>query len=78
MNARKYAEAEKIVIRLEQTNSILRLEVEDDGKGFDLPEVGSDSLELRLMRHRTELVGANFTIEPVPGAGTHVQCTLPV
>jgi signal transduction histidine kinase len=31
---------------------------------------------LRIMAHRSELIGGLFTIEPGPGSGTRVTCTV--
>lgn len=76
-NARKHAEASEILIRLHHDNGSIRLEVEDDGKGFNLGEVG-EGVGLRSMRHRAEFLGAELKIDSAPDEGTLVHCHLPV
>ncbi len=65
---------------LERVGRHLRLAVEDNGDGFDLPlvlEGGSwrRGLGLESMRERTELAGGSFKIETSPGLGTRVKAT---
>lgn len=72
-NARKYADAEEIQIRLRRTRDGARLIVEDDGDGFDPSEVGG-RLGLRSMRYRSELLGGTFSLDSTPGEGTRVEC----
>lgn len=74
-NARKYAEADEIVIRLSSTDNRDVLVVEDDGKGFD-PSATEKGLGLRTMQYRAELLGKEFTLESTPGEGTRVECRM--
>lgn len=77
-NARKYADAGEIILRLRQEADALVLEVEDDGIGFDTGSVEKDkSLGLRSMEHRAEVLGGTLTIKSAPGEGTLVRCQLP-
>jgi len=74
-NARKYAEADEIVVRTSSTDDEDLLVVEDDGKGFDPSAKDKDEgLGLRTMRYRAELLGEEFAIESTPGEGTRVEC----
>lgn len=77
-NARKYAEAEEIVIRLTDDDGARVLSIKDDGEGFDPDDLEEDSLGLRTMRYRAELLGADFSLDSTPGEGTHIRCRLPV
>lgn len=83
-NARKHADAEHIWIRLQRLQEDLALlEIEDDGKGFDVEEVtGSyedrDSLGMVNMRERAELVEGVFHIKSRIGEGTTIQVVLPL
>lgn len=76
-NARKYAEAGEIAIRLTREEDAFTLEVEDDGRGFDPNMADEGSLGLRTMRYRADLLGATLTIDTAPGEGTRVRCRLP-
>ena len=83
-NARKYAEAENIWIRVQRLqNDLAFLEIEDDGKGFDVKSVTDsyedrESLGLINMRERAELVEGVFHIKSSPGKGTQVQVVIPL
>lgn len=78
-NALKYSGAQEIAIRLRLEEGDLILEVQDEGKGFDPTDIGKEeSLGLRSMRYRAELLGAELTIESSPGEGTLIRCRLPV
>lgn len=75
-NARKYAEAQQIVIRLKQDGSELLLQVTDDGQGFDPSQKENEGLGLRTMQYRAELLGASLTIDSQVGQGTTIECRL--
>jgi signal transduction histidine kinase len=83
-NARKYAQAENIWVRLKTIRQDLAaLEIQDDGKGFDVESVDASyesrgSLGLINMRERTELVNGIITIDSTPGTGTHIQVIVPL
>jgi PAS domain S-box-containing protein len=74
MNSAKHSQAKHIVIRLETTNGVLVLQVEDDGIG--LPDDHHDGVGLRIMNNRARLIGADLKLEPVKPHGTMVTCTL--
>ncbi len=76
-NIGKYAEAKKIVIRLEDMDGYVTVEVRDDGKGFDANAVGSGSHGLTGMRHRVEAAGGRLTVTTSPNAGTTISAVLP-
>src|SRR3990172_1730390 len=74
-NARKHAKAGHIWIRLWREGELFRLDVEDDGVGFDLGAVESNyeargSLGMVNLRERTELVSGLIRLHPPPPKGT--------
>ena len=75
-NAIKYAEADTIEISLQKDIDALRLDVRDNGIGFDI-EHGHPGLGLASMRERAELAGGSLSIRSQPGRGTSVSATLP-
>ena len=83
-NARKYAQAAHIWVRLKSIRKdIAVLEIQDDGAGFDVGQVDATyenrgSLGLVNMRERTELVNGLINIESAVGKGTHVQVVIPL
>ena len=51
----------------------MKLEVADDGRGFEQSEVAPDSFGLRSMRERAAQIGATLRIESRPGKGTSIR-----
>ena len=71
-------------VRLSAEGDRVRLEVEDNGRGFTPPPLaGPEATEreehigLRGMRERVSLVGGTFTVESRPGAGTRIIVEVP-
>jgi len=82
-NARKHARAKHIWIRLWREGELFRMDVEDDGIGFDLGAVESNyeargSLGMVNLRERTELVSGTIRIHAAPGKGTRISLTVPL
>ncbi len=83
-NARKHANAAYIWIRLKLIQEDLGLlEIEDDGKGFNVSEMEAgyenrSSLGMVNMRERTELINGVLHLESAPGKGTRVQVAIPL
>jgi signal transduction histidine kinase len=82
-NARKYAQARNIWVRLGFEDNVFVATVEDDGMGFDVAEVQDSysqrgSLGLINMRERAELVEGTSTIESTIGRGTKVTLIVPL
>jgi len=77
-NAVKHGEATHVSIRLEPRDGGLFLQVEDDGRGFDVEaSPPSGHLGLASIRERAELAGGWSLLESVPGRGTTLSCWLP-
>ncbi|MFZ2528483.1 MAG: sensor histidine kinase [Rhodococcus sp. (in: high G+C Gram-positive bacteria)] len=78
-NVRSHANAEHVRVTLAYTPDEVRLDVVDDGVGFDPDvEVGPESYGLRAMRDRLESLGGTLVVESAPGDGTALAATLPV
>jgi signal transduction histidine kinase len=82
-NAKKHAEATRVVVRLGVYEDLFVAQVIDNGRGFDVAKVESNyssrgSLGMVNLRERAELVGGNLTIESTPGRGTRITLAVPV
>ncbi len=80
-NVRKHAAARHVTVHLHFTAVTIRLEVVDDGVGFDLQAVraeGQGSGGLRSIAERAARLGGQLTHESGPGKGTRlvVEVTL--
>ena len=52
--------------------------MEDDGRGVARAPVREGSgMGLRIMAHRSRVIGANFELRSGPAGGTIVACLLP-
>jgi signal transduction histidine kinase len=77
-NAIRHASAANIWIRVGVQDTDLRVVVEDDGVGFDPPEVDRDNhFGLQIMRERVELAGGVFLVVSRPAAGCQVVARFP-
>ena len=83
-NVVKHAHATAVTLRFTVQDGSARLEVSDDGVGFDTagPHEPSDDdangYGMRSMAERAELVGGRLRIVSRPGSGTTVTATIPV
>lgn len=82
-NVVKHAQAGCARLTFRVDDDIARLEIADDGVGFDTFEhpLGSDEMGgygLLSMAERAEIVGGRLNIRSRPGAGTTVTATIPL
>lgn len=83
-NVVKHARADAASLRFGVAAGTARLEVADDGAGFDAGATASGQRDapggygLRSMHERAELVGGRLRIRSRPGAGTTVTVTVPL
>jgi len=76
-NVIRHADARTCHIRLnlDESESFLCLEVQDDGRGLSVNRRAG--IGLNSMRERAEELGGTFTFTPVPTGGTLVEARLP-
>jgi signal transduction histidine kinase len=74
-NAVKHARATRVEVGLAHDEGNLRVQVRDDGCGFDDAAVRERGLV--GVRDRIESLGGSFTVVARPGAGTTVELCLP-
>jgi signal transduction histidine kinase len=73
MNAANYAAARQMSLRLRRRRTgTLVLEVEDDGRGFDVRAIPSGHRGIAMMRERARAIGATLRIKSLLGKGTAV------
>jgi signal transduction histidine kinase len=81
-NILKYAKAKSITAILDYTPQLFRLEVADDGTGFDVNQALEQSAEkestgLINIRKRARLINATVQIDSKPGNGTRFTISIP-
>jgi PAS domain S-box-containing protein len=81
-NSTKHAKAKRITVSVEAVGGQLRIEVADDGMGFDAAKAREylqmGRVGLASMRERVELANGTFMVHSTPGKGTTVLATLPL
>jgi two-component system sensor histidine kinase DegS len=78
-NAARHSQGNIIKIQADLGDSLIKLAVEDNGKGFD-PDVINErsSLGLKLIKERVELLGGSLNIDSSLGKGSRIFLTVPV
>lgn len=77
-NVLKHGQATRVDLVIEQRKGVLRVDVRDNGKGFDPVAAQAQGDGLRNMQERMKAVGGTLTIESCAGAGSHVVFSIPV
>jgi two-component system NarL family sensor kinase len=81
-NVLKHSNAGTVVVKINQTNTFIRLEISDDGEGFVVSKAASVDGEAHCglinMRHRAESVNGTFTIKSKVDVGTRIIVVLPI
>ena len=76
-NIARHSGASRAQVSLEQLDDVYRLDITDNGRGFDTDLVNKRSLGLAGMRERGVSLGGEVVIFSHPGQGTTVQATFP-
>ena len=79
-NVARHARATTIEVRLSVDDRLARVQISDDGIGFDpgARSIRTRHLGLTSMRERAQAAGGTCTVESAPGAGTTVLVEVPV
>jgi signal transduction histidine kinase len=78
-NAAAHAQASSISVGLSFLDRWVKLEVQDDGRGFDInqaPTPTDEHLGLAGMHERAQNLGGTLTIDSARGAGTRVSLSV--
>lgn len=83
-NAYRHGGAEQQWVHLWGKEGWIHLEVVDEGRGFEPPDLEAageeereDHIGLRGMHDRVRLLGGHFALESHPGAGTRIRVAVP-
>jgi PAS domain S-box-containing protein len=76
-NVARHAKATRVNVRISPKGRRLRIQIRDDGVGFDTKEV-KKSTGLTGMRERALALGGEIIVDSGPGKGTKIIATLPV
>jgi signal transduction histidine kinase len=82
-NVRRHSGAGRVEVRLSSYDGTCKLEVADNGRGFDfagrldLPALNALRKGPRVVQERVRTLGGNLEIESQPGNGARIEITLP-
>jgi len=76
-NIIKYAKAKKVTFSLVFEYNKLKINILDDGKGFEMKKV-TKGIGIKNMKERAKLINAIYTIESEINKGTRTQITLDI
>ncbi|TXJ07333.1 MAG: histidine kinase, partial [Alicycliphilus sp.] len=76
-NIGKYAQAQKVLVKVHQYPVHVAVEIHDDGAGFDPTAIPRTSHGLAGMRQRVEAAGGRLTVTSRAGHGTQISAILP-
>lgn len=78
-NAMKYAQAQNIHINMDCEKNQLKLNLTDDGVGFDINSLGKkDGLGIRSIKERVQQLIGNMQLTSSAGKGTQFNISIPV
>lgn len=75
-NARRHAHAKNVTVEVKQTDTVVQVQIRDDGSGFDGKRIRG--IGLLGMDERVKRLGGTLTIDSTPGAGTTIRAELPL
>ncbi|MEO0826215.1 MAG: sensor histidine kinase [Cyanobacteria bacterium J06635_15] len=76
-NITKHAEASEIHISMQTQSNHIRLDIEDNGRGFQ-PGQTTSGFGLQGMRERAQAAGGRFYLDSSPGSGCHIRVEVPL
>ncbi|HEX6191002.1 MAG TPA: sensor histidine kinase [Chitinophagaceae bacterium] len=81
-NILKHAKATELIVNLSYANNVCRLEIKDNGRGFNIPgqhhfASSGSGVGLRSLYNRASIIGAEISICSAPGSGTTILIQLP-
>jgi len=77
-NTQKYAQATELSIHIISDEKNLKIEIQDNGIGFEHDKLQNNTHGLSGMRHRVLAIGGHFEIVTSPGKGVLTHVLLPL
>lgn len=82
-NVLRHSQAKSVRITINEDDNGINLQIEDDGRGFDLIQTSEQALRLQRLgllgiQERADLVGGKVEVDSLPGQGTSLKVSLPI
>ena len=78
LSSGKYSKASVISVHIMMDEKYLKLEITDNGVGFDLTSQKSGKFGIVGMKNRISAIGGNFNITGIPGKGVSTLAMIPL
>ncbi|HLR64690.1 MAG TPA: histidine kinase [Pseudogracilibacillus sp.] len=72
-NIDKHAKAMNAVVRLEQLNEKINIQIKDDGQGFNMKTISKNSYGLAGIKERVDLLEGKMAVQTEEGQGTEID-----
>ncbi|EAQ82221.1 PAS domain-containing protein [Blastopirellula marina] len=76
-NVRRHSGVAEAHVKVKREGDRIAIEIQDNGKGFDLSKVSNERFGVRGIVERARLFGGSAAIDSAPGKGTRIQVKLP-
>jgi two-component system, NarL family, sensor histidine kinase DegS len=77
-NAVRHSQATHVKVQLDMGDAFVKVSVDDNGKGFDTEVIRQgNSLGLKLIQERAEMLGGTLEADSVIGKGTRIAFSVP-
>ena len=77
-NAARHASATTIRAHIDTGETQVIVDVEDDGQGFNAEQAFEDSMGIKVIKERVDILGGEFNIDTAIGQGTRIGFTIPL
>jgi two-component system sensor histidine kinase DegS len=77
-NAARHAGANTIRAHIDTGETQVLVDVEDDGKGFNAEQALEDSMGIKVIKERVDILGGEFNIDTAIGQGTRIGFSIPL
>jgi two-component system sensor histidine kinase DegS len=76
-NATRHSNADTIRIHIDTGEEKIVVDVEDDGKGFNVEQAMESSMGIKVIKDRVEILKGTFNVDTAVGQGTRIGFTIP-
>jgi len=76
-NAVRHSKASSIRAHIDTGEDKIVVDVEDDGKGFNVEQALDDSMGIKVIKDRVEILKGEFNVDTAIGQGTRIGFTIP-
>jgi len=76
-NAQRHSEAKNIKVHIDTDEERVEVTVEDNGKGFNVSQALEDSMGIKVIKDRVEILGGEVILDSAIGQGSRISFVIP-